>query len=77
LILWNSGIAGGLALAVAAVEATTNVRAEVTEDVTTVTWSSPLDAVKVSVASTAVAVVIVVKNVEVGEKESVTAVTAT
>jgi hypothetical protein len=42
-----------------------------------VTWSSPLDVVKVSVASTAVAVVIVVKNVEAGEKESVTAVRAT
>jgi hypothetical protein len=77
LIVRNSGIADGLALAVAAAEATTNVRAEVIEDVTTVTWSSPLDVVKVSVASTAVAVVIVVKNVEAGEKESVAAVRAT
>ena len=50
------------------------MRAEVTEDVTTVTW---LDVVKVSVASTAVAVVIVVKNVEAEGKESVTAVRAT
>ena len=77
MIVWNSGIAGGLALAFAAVEATTNVRAEVTEDVTTVTWTSPLGLVKVSVASTAVAVVIVLKNVEAGGKESVTAVRAT
>lgn len=70
-------MADGLAPAVAAVEANTNVRAEVTEDVTTVTWSSPLDAVKVDFASTAVAVLIVVKNVEAGGKESVTAVRAT
>jgi hypothetical protein len=70
-------MAGGLALAVAATEANTNVRAEVTEDVTIVTWSSPLDAVKVNVASTAVAVVIVVKNAEAGGKESVSAERAT
>jgi hypothetical protein len=77
LVVWNSGIADGLALAVVATEATTNVRAEVTADVTTVTWTSPLDVAKVSVASTAVAVVIVLKNVEAGGKESVTAVRAT
>jgi hypothetical protein len=77
MVVWNLGMADELTLAVAAAEASANVRAEVTEDVTTVTWSSPLDAVKVSVASTAVAVVIVVKNVEAGGEESVTAVRAT
>ena len=61
------------ALVVAAVEASANVRAEVTEEVITVTWGFPLDAVKVSVASTAVAVVIVVKNVEAGEVTAVRA----
>ena len=66
MIVWNTGIADELELVVAAVGASTNVRAEVTEDVITVTWSSPLGAVKVSVASTALAVVIVVKNVEAG-----------
>jgi hypothetical protein len=55
------------------VEASANVRAEVTEDVITVTWGSPLDAVKVSVTSTAVAVVIVVKNVEAGGETAVRA----
>jgi len=49
------------------------VRAELTEDVTTVAW---LDAVKVGVASTAIAVVMVVKNIEAGGKESVTTVRA-
>ncbi len=75
--MWNSGIADALALAVGDVEASTIVRAEVTEDVTTVTWSSPLGAVKVNVTLAAVAVVIVVKNVEAGGKESVTFVRAT
>jgi hypothetical protein len=70
LVVENSGIAVELALAVAAAV----VRAEVTEDVTTVAW---FDVVKVSVTSTAVAVVIVVKNVEAGGEESVTAVRAT
>jgi hypothetical protein len=73
LVVWNSSIANELALAVAATEASANVRAEVTDDVITVTWSSPLDAAKVSVSSTAVAVVIVVKNVEAGGKELVRA----
>ena len=57
-------------------EASANVRAEVTEEVITVTWGFPLDAVKVSVTSTAVAVVIVVKKAEAGGKELVTAVRA-
>jgi hypothetical protein len=74
MVLWNSGIAVELALAVPAVVVSANVRAEVTEDVTTVTW---LDVVRVSVTSTAVAVVIVVKNVEAGGEESVTTVRAT
>jgi hypothetical protein len=74
MVVWNSGIAVELALAVAIMEVRANVRVEVTEDVTIMAWSSPLDAVKVSVALMAVAVVIVVKNVEAGGKESVTTV---
>jgi hypothetical protein len=51
------------------------VGAEVTEDVITVTWSSPLGAVKVSVASTAVAAVGTSANVRAEVTEDVITVT--